>query len=377
MRFTVFSDEDLAKLEELAIPGVRKSGRRFDCAWDSAVIVGEYLGCESTIQDLLNRRLACAVPMPGLQRYKDLGLNKLRRDYQQEAILYLLIRSWAVLGDPPRAGKTLDILAVHVLSGSKKLLVICPSLAKYVWGAEVARWLDEEALLLFGRAGADARTFCKTCRGAGFVEEGKEEDGTPITKRCLACNGLGEFRHVVNRLEPDQNKEVWLQDTGRLKKDGSPRMQRRVAVSSVWPPVFRCPRHTDVVDTGAVWCSKCQAEMRDLIARHNVVIANYDILGPQKVKADKGYHYFREDLPGWARYLGMHGFTMAALDESHRFRGFQPKKKSQKDQMMRREIVYDLVEPIPRVIALTGTFFYGFTRDGWAQLDCASKGLFS
>ena len=80
------------------------------------------------------------------------------------------IRSWAMLCDPMRAGKTLTALTGSVLVGAEKTLVICPALPKLGWAEEIAKWVDEEAVVLEGRAGNVVRRFCKACMGRGRID---------------------------------------------------------------------------------------------------------------------------------------------------------------------------------------------------------------
>ena len=175
------------------VPGVVSVPGGFRCTWDVAWAVAALLKVGAPAlplvsEDEYNKALA---NLPGVARYRELELNKRLREYQITGAGFLALRSWAMLCDPMRAGKTLTALAASILVASEKTLIICPALPKLGWAEEVARWLGEEALILEGRAGKVARRFCKTCVGRGRI------DGA----YCEACklkngqsNGLKIFK---------------------------------------------------------------------------------------------------------------------------------------------------------------------------------------
>lgn len=67
------------------------------------------------------------------------------------------------------SGKTPTTLAAASLIGSKKTLIVCPSIAKLVWATEIAKWMHLPSTILYGRGGDEARTFCVACNGTGRI----------------------------------------------------------------------------------------------------------------------------------------------------------------------------------------------------------------
>jgi hypothetical protein len=155
-----FFTKDLAGVRIAQIPGVVISPGRIKCTWDAGLEVVALLSesAETVFHAELQRRLTCPIPLPGLERARALGLTTKRRDYQAEDVAFLLRRSYAVLGEPPRAGKSIVALMVSVLADCKKTLIVCNALGKYVWAEEVKKWTGEDALLLEGRSGRFAWT---------------------------------------------------------------------------------------------------------------------------------------------------------------------------------------------------------------------------
>ena len=149
------------------VPGVVAVPGGFRCTWDVAWAVAALLKVEAPTLPLATEAEynAALANLPGIARYRELQLNKRLREYQITGAGFLALRSWAMLCDPMRAGKTLTALAASVLTGTQKTLVVCPALPKLGWAEEIARWVEEEAVVLEGRAGAVARRFCKTCMG--------------------------------------------------------------------------------------------------------------------------------------------------------------------------------------------------------------------
>jgi hypothetical protein len=105
------------------------------------------------------------------------------------------------------------------------------------------------------------------------------------------------------------------------------------------------------------------------------VIVNYELLVSQHARMSGGVEYVREDLGGWAPTLAKLGFDVAICDEGHMLRGWTTSQKRIGES--RRERVREALWDVPRVWMVTGTPFFGFTRDIWGQLDIASKGLWS
>lgn len=324
------------------------------------------------------------------------------------------------------SGKCLMILGVVELLDVQKALIVCNSLGKYVWAEEVAKWLNEECVLLFGRAGHEARVFCKACMGRGT----KTDEVTSLLLRCTACNGQGERTHTVRMLVQDTVSSVHYEEptsdalerysaaleaykadmeTKRQKHDGKeqlryakweqknpkrrkpfvlseflytkkppeqPTGQRRVTRTPV-DGVWRCPKHKEEIDTYERACAQCKTELHDVLAKHRIIIVNYDILAAQKDKDDQGATVVRADLPGWGAILARFPFALAVADEAHKLRGWQGKGAGGKTAQTRRERLNEVCAEIPRVYAVTGTPIYGFVRDLWGQLDFISRGLWS
>lgn len=381
VRFMCSNSSDVQKIREMSIPGVVVRGSRIDCAFDSAIIVAENLGILDDFTPALRIRETCAVPLPGLERYRKLRLDKIRRDYQAEDIMFLTRRAYGLLAEPPRSGKTLVIIAVSVLVNAGKTLIICNSLGKPVWGEEIAKWTGESALLLYGRAGDEARFFCVPCLGTGEVATGElDTEGVPIRRQCLDCrakNGqsLGCNIIQVQRLAPRIDSRIECIETGALKKDGTPKTKRvRIKFSSV-PPVYECPVHKDITATTVQLCLKCQEELLSALKDAKYVIANYDILTAQRDKTDRGVVNVRNDLKGWAPILASLKLDMAVGSEIHKIRGVNMKREA--EAQTRRKAFCDVTECIERVYTESGTPMVGFVRDYWSVLDATSNGLFS
>ena len=105
------------------------------------------------------------------------------------------------------SGKTPTTLAATALVGAKKTLIICPSIAKFVWATELARWQGEAALILYGRSASEARRFCVACAGSGVVTSGHCPDckakngqsyGARIFRGAESCTtAIAEARYVI------------------------------------------------------------------------------------------------------------------------------------------------------------------------------------
>jgi hypothetical protein len=176
------------------VPGVLAVPGGFRCTWDVAWAVAALLKVEAptpplSTEEEYNDALA---NLPGIDRYRELELNKRLREYQITGAGFLALRSWAMLCDPMRAGKTLTALTGSVLVDTQKTLVVCPALPKLGWAEEIAKWVDEEAVILEGRAGKVARRFCKTCMGRGRM------DGA-YCEACKLKNGQSNGLKLFNR----------------------------------------------------------------------------------------------------------------------------------------------------------------------------------
>jgi len=89
------------------------------------------------------------------------------------------------------SGKTPTTLAAAALVGSKKTLIVCPSIAKLVWATEIAKWMHLPSTILYGRGGDEARTFCVQCNGTGRT-------GGEHCHDCKAANGQS-YGAVIHR----------------------------------------------------------------------------------------------------------------------------------------------------------------------------------
>ena len=411
------------------ISGSRNSGGTIQCGWDVAYSVAKcYLGSiGKPILDAYARLAGAQVPLSGLQRYTELGVKEKRRDYQQVGALFLIRRSYAILGDAPRAGKCFMVYIVSLLRAAKKTLIICTRMGKRGWASDAWMWMREEAVLLSGKSGTEARVFCGSCQGSRRVA------GAPCTA-CVGLHGqaLGYKLHLVRDLERVTEARVWydppkpttvekyeealrsVREKNTSKRDAwlreehekrleretreaegkrplkklepapepryliepeAPKGVRRSEQVPLEPPLYRCSLHPDETDTVARRCGRCQAAFDAAIEAAKVVIVNYDLLPPHKEKDLQGGLVVRKDIPGLVPLIRKYQWDVAALDEAHRVRGFATKMNA--EETNRRECVVDAIEHIPQVFAVTGTPSCGFTRDYWGILDIISSGLFS
>lgn len=370
--------EMTTKIRELRIPGVTGRGNRFECTWDAATIVAEQIGEEDAIQEALNYRLTCPVPMQGFEKYKQTKMATLRRDYQAESAKFILRRAYSLLAEVPRAGKCVMVLMACSLLDVKKVMILANALGKPVWAQEIAFWLGESALMMYGRSCSEARELCVECTGKGVVDDSDgdvDEYGVRESKRCSVCRGIGEKIHLVRDLEVVTEPKVYFVDTGKLKKDGTPKMQRRVSREAILPLCYSCIRHKDVVSEQPGKCPTCRKEMSEVIARARFCILNYDIITAQQDKTDRGVSFVRADLTGWGSELAKHKFDIAVLSEGHKLRGLAIGGGEAKKTQHRVERVYEVVSEIPQIIEETGTAIVSGPKDLSSQLTILSKGL--
>lgn len=313
LRFTLYDDDLFRKVKELEIPGVISRGARVDCAWDAAHIVASAIGEPDALKGALAERLSCKVPFPGKEEYERFGFKDKLYDYQREDVRFLLRRAYAILGELPRAGKCVVIIATFVACGARRLLILCNALGKYVWGQEVAKWLDDEAVLLFGRAGTKAHVYCKHCVRGNVAVTGPASllSNTPSFIPCPACAGQGERIYLVHTLERVTEARVWNEVSPENeakylakvagyeakcaekktawnakwewkwekapplklpKRPEPPKGKRRVEHVPVEPPLYRCPVHTDETDLVERQCSKCKNEMLAVMEKARIVV---------------------------------------------------------------------------------------------------------
>lgn len=104
------------------------------------------------------------------------------------------------------SGKTPTTLAAASLIGSKKTLIVCPSIAKLVWATEIAKWMQLPSTILYGRGGDEARTFCVACNGTGRIShdycpscKGKngQSYGAVIHRPPAVADALGAARFII------------------------------------------------------------------------------------------------------------------------------------------------------------------------------------
>jgi SNF2 family DNA or RNA helicase len=90
--------------EYVSIPGVARAPGGLRCTWDIAPTVARLLGVAPPVPPLeANVDLAAdARAMPGLSRYRALGLQDRLRPYQRYGALFLARRTWALQSDPMR-----------------------------------------------------------------------------------------------------------------------------------------------------------------------------------------------------------------------------------------------------------------------------------
>lgn len=78
-------------------------------------------------------------------------INKKNRNlfkHQELAIKFLLKKNKSILSDDMGLGKTKSAIAAALLSGSEKILVICPANAKINWFREITEYIDEEMVTI-------------------------------------------------------------------------------------------------------------------------------------------------------------------------------------------------------------------------------------
>jgi hypothetical protein len=342
------------------LPGVRvfSSDGVVACSWDYASSVAALLGLEKELPPI---PLETAIPLPGIEEYKA-KLKAGNRPHQPEAIRFLARRAWAYLADDMRSGKSRTAIAAATAIGAKRILVLTPNIAKFVWPREIYKWLGEQSLILEGRSGREARTWCIDCRGRGTRALAAFEEAV-----CASCKGVGDLpAHVRETAGPDP---IELDE----EEDG--------AWCSLWPALHRgCRehRHIRMHPVDGRWCAPCHEKLRTLMTTTRWTIANFDILVQQHERQGGGVVARRTDLAGWGGAGGPLRFArydLVIIDEMHNLRGYDNKSYTQ-TRRARTERVYDAIFDIPRVWALSGTPTFGFTADLWPQLNILSKGLF-
>lgn len=237
------------------VPGAVWSKGQLTFSWESLPAVQAVFGLPPEQVPALDVS-AVSGYLRGLDEYQRCFGSKLR-GYQKEMVKFLLMRSYAINADPMRSGKTPTTLAAASIIGSKKTLIVCPSIAKLVWATELVKWLKQPSLILEGRAADEAREFCVPCNGTGRDSAGKH------CPNCRAKNGQSYGAQLYHTRE----------------------------------------------------------EVLEALGRSRFVIVNYDILTPQMQRSAAGVRSERVDLPGWHLTLSNCGFDLCIPDEAHILRG--------------------------------------------------------
>ncbi|MCK9370251.1 DEAD/DEAH box helicase [Candidatus Dojkabacteria bacterium] len=73
-------------------------------------------------------------------------MNLPLRNYQQQAVDFILRTGSALLADDVGTGKTLTSIAVSEARNAQRVLVVCPSSLKYSWEAEIKKWLPSASI---------------------------------------------------------------------------------------------------------------------------------------------------------------------------------------------------------------------------------------
>ena len=79
------------------------------------------------------------------------NINKKNRNlfpHQENAVKFLLSRDKSILSDDMGLGKTKSAIAAALLSGSEKILVICPANAKINWFREITEYIEDEMVTI-------------------------------------------------------------------------------------------------------------------------------------------------------------------------------------------------------------------------------------
>lgn len=359
------------------IPGVVYSGSVLKCTFDGAQAVFLRLGIPTLLQAEIVRRQNMSIPLPGKARYAQLEAKEKRREAQQSGVLFLLRQSYGILGDPPRAGKCMVMIIMTVLLDSKRVLVLCNSLGRRSWAREFLRWSHEESAILEGRAAREFTVLCPGCRGSGMVEGLTCHTCQGVGDRTVLCHLLQKGVRTENSytLTPEQQEEnqrriaKW-EEKGRKGKEPILLKGKRTSIKVETDDIV-CPTHGKQEGALGDKCPVCKNIFDAELASKRVIISNYELVLPHRVKNGWGQMVTRADLPGWGPTIGSMEVDFAILDEAHKLRGGDMKK----DKERIWDCVYKLLLPIPRVYAVTGTPMAGFTRHLWGILDLISGGL--
>lgn len=327
----------------LAIPGTMARGQRLACTWDVAPYVAEAMGVECppvALDDTIESWEQEAHLYPGRDEWHALGLGERLRPYQIDDAFFTARRSMTWNCNPARSGKTRETLAAIVLQGVSKLLVLCPDIAKWGWAEEAAGFLRQDSAILYGRSARVARGPCLACNPtgkdmrAGFV---LAADGTKTEARCPVC----------------------------VKFDGT--------ADGTWRAELRTLQCRGHAWKGEGVCPGCREDYTKRLKAARVVIVNYDIITPQKMRDAAGKVYFPSHLAGVPRRLSEVNFDAVCLDEGHELRGWSRATKTM--GRTTRDHVRELIRGIPVCIVQTATpMMSGYVRDLISLLDLVSDG---
>lgn len=392
------------------------------CTWDIAWRVADLLGVDRYLAPL-----SADIELPGLADYDRTSLRTFLRTYQKTAIFFLLLRAYAILALPMRTGKTVTALAADRLLGPHRTLIVCPSIAKWVWAEEIARRFRESAVILEGLSGLEAKIFCVACMGRGVLDDGSrcstciQHNGSsygyrilqvrPLTLRVqpLATQPLGRAgigRSVGGRSQsrsqqfspsPQLNMSG---ETARSAPDGRsarrgpcirvnlahtlgaereigprlPTVREAAAARALAPPLYQCPEHPDVIADRPLYCTRCRTYFYGVLQSARYISVNYDILAAAEARTKEGRVVgARADMPGWVPTLEWLAPSVAILDEGHIAKSRPEKKRAWKT---RHFALKRVLRGVSRVWALTGTPLDGRVRDLYGLLDVISGGLF-
>ena len=140
-----------------SIPGAHARGTALSCTWDLAAC----LDPQSIVAALADPRSVVKLQHPtdyaGIERFSALKIGAKLRPYQREGVAFLAARAYALCCDEMRLGKTVEAIAAAVLTGADRVVVIPPASVRLQWASEIQTWTGDRALLLYGRAGTEAR----------------------------------------------------------------------------------------------------------------------------------------------------------------------------------------------------------------------------
>lgn len=325
----------------LEIPGVQRNGNKLHFSADARpALVAEFPAIDFPP---LRQPLALE-ELPGYDRYVSLRLDTVLRPYQVEDAVRMANHAYCFNRNPMRSGKTLESLAAAVLADAKRVLIVAPSIAKYVWASQIARFIKSDSHILEGRAVNEYRRYCSACNKTG----------------CDVCKNLN-----------GQSTGVKVFMFRPMKVD-----ELRIPMTDAPLYKHRCPRHDDVIEVSAdeterFGCDQCHAAWRAELDAAQFTIVNYDILAPQTARDDTGGLLRREDLRGWSDYLAKQSWDIVIVDEIHELRARNTSSK--KAGLSQRELLDTVAQRAKFVWGLSGTLIFGATKDLWGPWDLISN----